>query len=334
MTALVSIEKIEDLNQKVTFVKSDYDKLKEQDASGSTLKRNKAYTYRDLLYGLVLESGADCANALARLTYGNEKDFVAQMNEKAQELGMTNSKFANPIGLDNKNNYSTVNDIALLLKEDLRNEELNVIINSMKYKLSDGTVIHHTMEGYMHAFKINIPGIKGGKTGYETKAGYALASSATRNNTTLLLVTSRAKNRPDHIKDAKTLYDYFFNNYSYKTIIDKDEVLVSLDAKNLNRERILIKADEDIKYYLKNDYNKNDITTKYEGIETISLNNRKGQKIGNLKIMYKNDLIMNYPIILEDSIFPSNLVIGLSSGIVFLIVLLFIVIKYRKRTIS
>ena len=109
MTALVAIENIEDLNKKVTFVKSDYDKLIEMDATGSSLDKSKSYTYEDLLYGLILESGADCANALARLVAGNEKDFVKMMNAKAKELGMNNTSFANPIGMDDKNNYSTVN---------------------------------------------------------------------------------------------------------------------------------------------------------------------------------------------------------------------------------
>ena len=71
MTALVAIENIEDLNKKVNFIKSDYDKLIEMDASGSSLDNSKSYTYEDLLYGLILESGADCANALARLIAGS-----------------------------------------------------------------------------------------------------------------------------------------------------------------------------------------------------------------------------------------------------------------------
>lgn len=330
MTALVAIENIEDLTKTVSLAKTDYDKLEKQDASSSSLKRNKKYTYEDLLYGLLLESGADCANALARLTLGNEQNFVKKMNEKAKELGMNNTRFANPIGLDDPNNYSTVNDVAILLKEDLRNPILNSIINSPSHKISDGTVIYHTIYGYMKTYKINIPGIQGGKTGYELNSGYALASTATRNNTTLMLITSKANNRPDHIIDAKNIYNYYFNNYGYYPIITKNSTLVTLNTHNLNTDKIRIKAEDDITYYIKKDYNKSDIRTEYEGIDTITLKNRTNEKIGNLKIFYKNELIMNYPIVLNEKIYPSNIIIIISSSIIGLIILLILVIKYKN----
>ena len=157
MTALVAIENIEDLNKKVTFTKSDYDKLIAMDASASSLDNSKSYTYEDLLYGLILESGADCANALARLTAGNENNFVKMMNNKAKELGMKNTSFANPIGMDDKNNYSSAEDLAILFKAGLKNKEFKKIISTFEHKLSDGTKIKHTIYYYMKNSKISMP---------------------------------------------------------------------------------------------------------------------------------------------------------------------------------
>ena len=331
MTALVAIENIDNLTDQVTFSKSDYEKLEKQDASSSSLKKNKKYTYEDLLYGLILESGADCANALARLTLKNEQNFVKKMNEKAKELGMDNTRFANPIGLDDKNNYSTVNDIAILLKEDLRNPILNTIINTLSYKLSDGTIIHHTIYDYIKNFKVKIPGIQGGKTGYEINSGYALASIAVQNNTKLMLITSKGPKIPDHIIDAKNIYNYYFKNYSYFPIINKGETLVELNTKNLNTEKVDIKAENNIMYYLPKNYNKKDITTEYEGLDTLSLNNKYKEKIGNLKIYYKNELIMNYPIIINERICPSNIIVVLVISILALIFALIIAIIYKIR---
>ena len=331
MTALVAIENIDDLTASVKLVKSDYENLAKQNASSSSLKKNKTYTYEDLLYGLILESGADCANALARLTYGNEQAFVAKMNEKARELGMNNTKFANPIGLDDKNNYSTVDDVAILLKEDLRNPILNTIINSLSYKLSDGTTISHTIKWYMKASKTKIPGIQGGKTGYELKSGYALASIAEMNGTKLMLITSKGKNKNDHINDAKNIYNYYFKNYSYFPIIKKGDTLVSLDTHNLNTNKIKIKAKEDIMYYLPKNYSKKEIRTEYNGLDTITLGNKYNDKVGNLKIFYKNKLIMNYPIILDQKIHPSNVITGLIMAITLLIVILILTIGYRMN---
>ena len=332
MTALVAIENINDLNEKVVFDKSDYDKLIKQDASGSSLKKDKEYTYEDLLYGLILESGADCANALARLTAGNEENFVKKMNEKAKELGMNNTSFANPIGLDDKNNYSTVNDVAILLKEDLKNKELGKIITTLHYTLTDNTNIDHTIYYYMNKYKINIPSIKGGKTGYELKSGYALASIAEQNNTTLLLITSKANEKPNHIIDAKNIYNYYFNTYSYIPIIKKDSILVTLNTKYLNKKKINIKADKDITYYLNKNYNPNDIKTEYIGKKTISLKDKYNEKLGNLKVYYQNELIMNYPIVLNEKIYPHP-IIPMAIIFMFSAFIIIIVIKRKKKEV-
>lgn len=328
MTALVATENIDDLNQKVKLEKSDYEKLVKQDAQASSLKRNIEYTYEDLLYGLVLESGADCANALARLTAGDEEKFVKKMNEKAKELGMVNTSFSNPIGLDNEKNYSTVNDVAILLKEDLRNNTLKNIITSLNHRLTDGTVINHTIYNYMKVYNINIPYMQGGKTGYELKAGYALASVASDNDVNLMLITSKAEDKPDHILDAKNVYDYYFKNYSYMPIFKEGETLITLDAKYLSEDKINIKADKDIVYYLNKNYKKSDIKTVYNGPKTISLKNRYNQKLGNLKIFYKDELIINYPIVLNQKIYPNPLII---LELLLILFLLFLIKSKKKK---
>lgn len=333
MTALVAIEKIDDLNQKIRLEKSDYDKLLKQDASRSSLKKDKEYTYMDLLYGLILESGADCANALARLTYENENDFVKAMNKKAKEIGMNNTSFANPIGLDDKNNYSTMEDVSILLREDLKNDTLRQIITTLNYKLTDGTEINHTIYDYMKHFKIDMPYMEGGKTGYELESGYALASIANKNGTTLMLITSKVDKIPGHVKDAKKIYDYYFNNYSYSPVIKEGETLVTLNAKYLSKNKIEIKSDEDILYYLKNDYDKSDIKTEYKGIRTITLNNKYNQKLGKLNIYYKDKLIKTYPVVLNQRIFPNPFII-LGAIITYALIILstFVIIGKIKRS--
>lgn len=302
MTALVVLENVEDLNQQVTFKKSDYDKLLEMDASGSSLDKEKSYTYYDLLYGLILESGADCANALARLTSGNEKDFVKLMNDKAKKLEMNNTSFENPIGMDNKNNYSTMTDLLILLKEGLKNQEFEKLITTFEYKLSDGKTIKHTIKYYLNSFDIKMPYIKGGKTGYEIDAGYALASIATQNNANLIFITSKAEDKPMHFEDAKKVYEYYFKNYNYQTIISKDEIITTLNTKHLNEETINITAQNDITHYLRNDYNKEDIKIIYDGIDTITPQTKKGETLGEAKIYYKEELIKTIPITLNQKI--------------------------------
>lgn len=329
MTALVAVENIDNLNEKVKFEKSDYEKLAKQDASPSSLDYNKEYTYEDLLYGLLLESGADCANALARLTAGSEQSFVNMMNIKAKQIGMNNTSFANPIGLDDKKNYSTVNDVAILLKEDLSNEILKPIITSLHHTLTDGTKINHTIYSYMKTYKIDIPTMIGGKTGYELKSGYALASIAKKDNTTLMLITSKAKERPDHIKDAQKIYNYYFNTYSYIPVIKKGQSLVTINTKYLSANKINIKADQDITYYTNKNFNPNDITTEYEGKTTLTLNDRYNENLGNLKIYYQGKQIMNYQLVLNENIYPNPSIV-ISIIIILSSITLLITIKRKK----
>lgn len=333
MTALVSIENIENLNEKVTFEKSDYEKLIEMDASGSSLKKDKSYTYEDLLYGLLLESGADCANALARLVSGDEKSFVKLMNEKAKELGMKNTSFANPIGMDDKNNYSSVYDLSILFREGLKNQEFKKIISTFEHTSSDGTEIKHTIYYYMKYSKINMPYIKGGKTGYEIDAGYALATIAYQNDTLLMLITSKAENAPEHIKDAKKIYDYYFKNYGYKTLVKKGYVIASIKTKYLSKEFINIKADEDIKYYMKNDYDPAKINIVYEGVETLTLENKYKEKIGLLNIYYQDKLIKTLPVSLNQKLYPDYKLIIIAVTIYIFIITstIILIIRIRKK---
>lgn len=332
MTALVAVEKIDDLNKKVKLEKSDYDKLAAQDASASSLKRNKEYTYMDLLYGLLLESGADCANALSRLTYGNEKAFVGAMNETAKEIGMYDTKFANPIGLDDKNNYSTVEDVSKLLKEDLRNPTLKQIITSLKHKLTDGTTIHHTIYDYMDKFDVKMPYMQGGKTGYEINSGYALASLANKNGVTLLLVTSKADKIPGHIKDAKKVYDYYFNNYDYIPLIKTGDTVVTIKTKYLNKDKINIKATENIESYIEKNYKKDDVKIEYQGINTITMDNKYGDQIGHINVYYKNKLIKTAPVLLSEEPKPNPIIIAAAAiSYLAIIIITIIIIKRIKN---
>lgn len=331
MTAIVSLENIENLEENVKFEKSDYVNLIKIDAAGSSLNHQKSYTYNDLLYALVLESGADCANALARLTKGNEENFVKAMNEKAKELGMKNTSFANPIGMDDENNYSTVNDLSILVRYGLKNKDFKKLITTMEYELNDKKKIYHTISFYAKNACLDMPYIKGGKTGHEIKAKYALATIAYKNNTLLMLITTKAENNTLHVKDAKKLYDYYFNNYSYQTIISKDKCLTYLKSKYTNEKKFCLKSNEDIKIYVKNNYDKNMVKTKYIGPKTIDFSTKYKDQIGQLEIYYGKKLIKTELVFLNQKLTPSTNLIILASLVYLLTIISTVTIIYRIK---
>ncbi len=289
MTAIVAIENIEDLNEKVYITNEDWKGLIENNASVAGYVRYRNYTYEDLLYGLMLPSGADCANALSRLIGGNIPDFVKMMNEKAKELGLNDTNFANPTGLDDKNNYSTASDMAKLLKYGIENETFKKIIITMKYEASDGTKLEHTINKYSKMKNISIQGLQGGKTGSTDDAGVCLASIAEYNDVSYLLVVLNA-DFPNQLLDTKTIYEYYMNNYKYQTLINKGDILTTLDTKYTKEKQIDILSEKDYSYYLTNDYEKNNMVIEYDGITTITHNMKKNDKLGTITIYYNQEL--------------------------------------------
>lgn len=127
MTTIVAIENIDNLDEKVTIKVKDFATLYEEDASLAGFVVGQEVTYRDLLYGTMLPSGAEATQALANNLTGSVPNFVELMNKKAEELKLKNTHFANTTGLDSKDNYSTAEDVATILKYALKNETFKKI---------------------------------------------------------------------------------------------------------------------------------------------------------------------------------------------------------------
>ena len=147
MTAIVALENIEDLDEKVILTSADFYGLEEANASVAGFKVGQSLTYRDLLYGLLLPSGADAAQALTRTVAGGKSNFVKMMNEKAENLSLDDTHFMNETGLDEEEHYSTVEDVAKLFQYALKNEEFKKMITSSSYTISDhSSTIYSSIE--------------------------------------------------------------------------------------------------------------------------------------------------------------------------------------------
>lgn len=216
MTALITIEAEPDLDRQVTVPEDIFPALKQEGASMAGFKSGEVVTVRDLLYGALLPSGAECCETLARLVSGTETDFVARMNRKAAELGMTSTHFCNPTGLHDPEHVSTVRDISVLLREAVRNEMFRKILTTERYTIQptnlhpEGFTVTSTLLKELNGDEIRNGKILGGKTGYTSEAGLCLASIAEVKGKTYLLVTAGAlgshETEPYHIEDAVKTY--------------------------------------------------------------------------------------------------------------------------------
>lgn len=337
MTAIVALENIDDFDRKI-IVTSDMLNGLTDDLSVVGFKPGEVITYNDLLYGTLLKSGADATNMLAINVSGSIDNFVQLMNDKARLLNMNNSSFSNTIGIEGLNHYSSARDISILLKYALKNKKFKEIFTTKNYITTNK---EHDMNGPLERIlkkdEMNLEYIKGAKTGYTSKAGLCLASIATYNDTHYLLVTIGAdyENKTQHIEDSKKIYEYFFNNYEYKTIISKGDEIVKL--KTTYGKEYSIVSDEEYKSYLKKSLDIDNLKYEYKGKTILDKNISKGDKIGNYYIKYDDEVLYTKSVfsptdVQFDLIFfiKENLLL-VTSFVIFTILLLIFIYRIKKR---
>ena len=217
MTAIVAIENLPDLKEEIKLTNSTFQGLYEADASLADFQPGEQIKAIDLLYGVLLPSGAECCIGLADQIAGSEQNFVKIMNQKAADLGMDNTHFENATGLHNENHYTTVKDLSILLRHALQNDTFREIFTSSRHstqptnKHPRGITFYSTMFEDLNNQSIIDGEILGGKTGYTDEAGLCLASLAKVGKQEYILISAGAKG--DHkseqydITDALAMYN-------------------------------------------------------------------------------------------------------------------------------
>lgn len=324
MTTLVAIEEIDNLDKIVTIKERDFEGTVGYSKAG--FKVGDKVTYRDLLYGIILPSGADAVNAVVNNTLGYDK-FIKKMNEIAKKIGMNDTSYANPVGKDDENNYSTSNDLAKLLKYALKNETFKTIFTTKNYKTSNGINLESTVNRYENILNTNE--IKGAKSGFTKDAGRCLASITTLNNVDYLLVVINSSTISPYnaVKDTITIYDYYNNNYGYKNIINDDTFIKEIPVDFSKEKTYKITGSEDIEKYLKNN---TEVTYKYVGSDKVTFNTKKGSKLGVVKIYDGDVLLATSNVYLENNIEYYPIITYIMIGIAVIFVLL-IVKKIKKK---
>jgi D-alanyl-D-alanine carboxypeptidase len=224
----------------------------------------------------MLRSGNDAALTLASHTLSNTDEFIEKMNEKAKEIGMKNTIFQNPHGLDEKTkNYSTAYDMALLSKYAFHNKQYRKIVSTKKYlaKSSKKSYVWYNRMSLINTYKKCI----GGKNGYTPSAGKTLVSFATKKNLTLTIVSL---NDPNIYSNHKNLYEKYFTQYKNYTILKKQKSIVK---SRLYSGKLFIK--KKFVYPLKLDE-----LSKINTIVEIYPNTNK-DIVGNIKIYLDNKRI-------------------------------------------
>ncbi|MGN0960809.1 MAG: D-alanyl-D-alanine carboxypeptidase family protein [Christensenellales bacterium] len=249
MTSLITLENIEAGNISLDdkFVASDYACMAE--GSQAFLDSGCEYSVRDLLKSVIVASANDSAIVLAENIAGSEKAFVEKMNEKAREIGMKNTVYANSTGLhDNNAQYSTARDTAIILNKvsnyPIYREDCKIWMDTLTHPSGRETELVNTNRLIKY-----YPYCLTGKTGYTDEAGYCLSSTSLKDNLKLTCVVLGCKSSADRFSDSVSLYNYAYANYRNEKIIDKNIPLdYSVEVNKGKENSVKIAFEKD--YYL------------------------------------------------------------------------------------
>lgn len=287
MTAIVAIESGK-LKKTVTID----DVVLKAYGSGIYVKIGEKLTLEDLLYGLMLRSGNDAALAIADYVGGDVQKFVVKMNDKASEIGMKNTIFHNPSGLDEeqeKGNFSTASDMAKLTSYAMQNPTFRKIVGTKKYvlKTNKNTYVWYNKNKLLNTYE----NTTGGKTGFTKKARRTLVSTASKNNLNLAVVTLDDGN--DFV-DHKNMHEYGFANYKKYILVEKNKL--NMSENHYYSDDIL---------YLKRDLSVALTESEKENVRLVYQLNKKRnvqdqEQVGVVKVMLDDIAIVESPIYFKD----------------------------------
>lgn len=328
MTTVVALENVKDLEEIITIKEEDFNGTVGYSEAG--FKIGDKVTVMDLLYGVMLPSGADAVNAIVRKVSGNQENFVNLMNDLAKKIALKNTHFQNPIGKDHEDNYSTANDVARLLKYALQNDVFKKIFTTKYYKVpSNGLELRSTLSHYS---MLDTSIIMGSKSGFTKGAGRCLASISEINGVDYLLVVikSLVDKNYNAVKDTLTIYDYYSKNYSYQTLLSSSKVIASLPVKWGKSKNYEVKLDKSITKYLKNGTAEN-LSISFDGVDEITAKMSEGEKLGVVSVYHEEELLYQTDVFLDTTLdFYHPVLYLFLVGIVFFLVLVRRLKKKKK----
>jgi D-alanyl-D-alanine carboxypeptidase (penicillin-binding protein 5/6) len=300
MTALLLVEK-RDLNRVVTISQNAADTPE----SSIWLEAGEKLTREQLLYACMLNSANDAAEALAESVAGSEKNFVKLMNQRARELGMKDTHFCNPHGLQTSGHYTSAYDLALLSREALNHKVFRQVVSTKNIKIPwagndyDRLLINQNRLLYRYDGTIGI------KTGYTKQAGNCVVGAAQKGSLVLIAV---ALNSPSVYQDLEQMLDYGFANYSKETIKPGKQLTAKVQVANGQDKTVQARPKTDLNIAVKAK-EKSQISYKLYPKKQVAAPVKKGQVLGSCKIYIsghevgKVDLIACTSVTLQTSSF-------------------------------
>ncbi|MDD2505128.1 MAG: serine hydrolase [Bacilli bacterium] len=340
VTILIALENIEDINEKIILKDNIFKGLVEKDASVAGFKVGEEVTYKDLLYGAMLPSGADATNALAINLFGDEQNYVNEMNQLIKKLNIKNTYFINTSGLDEIGQKATLKDLLTITLYAFKNEDFLKIFTTKNYKTSNNRLnLNSTLRFYEKKYDLDTNIITGGKTGYTDLAGLCLLSYTKKDDFELLLITTNApvtENRyPYNVTDALNIYNHIFENYHYFTILSNNQTITKISNKYSNQSFTDAKyVGDDFKMFLSKKITKKDINYNFDTKKVVNPFTDINKPVGKFDIKYQDKEIFSGDLFLAEKVSFSLLIFikeNIKAIIFSFIVIIVLFFKRKKR---
>lgn len=289
-TVITALEMIEDLNKTVVIQKRDLDTIYETSASAAYFTVNETVTYKDLIYGAILPSGADATRALAFNLSGELQPFVDKMNELVKKLKLKNTNFTNTTGIHDDNHYTTASDLAYILKYALENKDFKEALSTYAYKTSNG--IHNWVNTGMYfpkQYGVDISKIIACKSGYTEEASNCLASLVDVNGRETIVIVAKTDHKVSGgtAIDTNKIIQYCSDNYGMIQLLKKGTALKKVDvaySASINQYEFV--TTKDINLFLPKAYTDQDVVYTYK-MDTLTPEIKKGDPIGEMTITFQ-----------------------------------------------
>lgn len=270
------------------------------------LETGEKMSVEDLFKGIAIASGNDAVVALAEAIAGTEEMFVKMMNDKVKELGLKNTNFKNPHGLDAANHYSTAYDMAMIAKELIKHEKV------LEYTSIYETYLRQNLPTKIWLVNTNklvrfYEGLDGLKTGFTNEAGYCLTFTAKKSNMRLLGVVMGEPDSTTRNSEVKEMLDYGFAQYEVETMLSTKSVLDTKEVDKGKKRYVDLVPTQDINFLNKKTEGKRNASYEVK-IDNLKAPLKVGDKVGTLIIKEDNNKTRNVDITVSEDIESANII--------------------------
>ncbi len=268
------------------------------------LETNEQMNVRDLFKGIAVASGNDAVVAMAEKIAGTEDAFVSMMNNRATELGLKDTSFKNPHGLDAANHYSSAYDMAIIARELVKHEEV------LKYTSIYEDYLRQNTDKEIWLVNTNklvrfYDGVDGLKTGYTSEAGYCLTATAKRNGMRLIAVVMGEPDSKTRNAEITSMLDYAFAQYEVETVLSKTSILGKKQIEKGKEKYVTLVPTEDINLLHKKQENKKNVT--YElNVDKIVAPVLAGDIVGTIDIKEDENVIKTINVTVQEEVKKAN----------------------------